>query len=241
MKNKLTYFVVCFLFLVGSTILEGTENDLIHEFTELQISQISKALSHDLFEVLGGEVGIKQMPKEITLSLPLFNDPEKEITEERKKVILSLRMDEVDFSEYLDKYENPEIVTLQMDGDDFDDEGDDITDEDEPEYHRAPQAILDQETRDLLKNELILVSIVITPKIREGHELFIVTFVDGWVFQISAFDASGCDFIGGGIIHLKHSGIAKFQRKMQRASKEILEILKQGLEGNDKITVFEGK
>lgn len=191
--KKIMSLIGSLIMLMGPVCADQIENEKSQQFSIMEVAQIVKALPKDLFEALGGEAGIQKLPKEFPFNEPLFTPPEgQQVTEARKQVMLSLQIEEVDFS------------------------GDHFVEDSSPEI------------KQLLEKKITLVSLVIIPKIREGQEMVILSFTDGWLFQLSGFDAEGHDFIDGGIYGLIHLGKDKLNQRLQPSSKKFLELFNKG-------------
>lgn len=73
------------------------------------------------------------------------------------------------------------------------------------------------------------VSIMLTPKIMKGNKCCIITFVNKSLFFVGAIDSEGSNYVYGGGMLLSYCGSDEFKIKMEAASKELLEMLMNGL------------
>lgn len=108
MKNKSVIYA-CVLALIVSIACQSQE---------VSLDKVSQALPTELFEALGGKDILVNLPKEVSFNQPLFNYPNQEVTEESKKAIISLEIDEIDLESQNEKCDQHlrkvPIVTIGM-------------------------------------------------------------------------------------------------------------------------------
>ncbi len=68
---------------------------LLKNSQDATMQKVADSLPTELFDALGGKAGIRQLPREILFTVPLFDDLDQEIPEERKRGIVSLDVENI--------------------------------------------------------------------------------------------------------------------------------------------------